>query len=787
MRYITILLIILATFAHAQTPIFIKMAGSTYSAQLRGIAGIGDDDAAGLTIQGVYDSQVQRHVFLVSVTGYYQLWYDAAGGSNYIRDAIYDGTSKGATAKLFVGQDVMNTPDSSLYTYHLSTQLDQYITAAGGGTITNFPDGVTIDVNGGTPSLLNVDTTGSWMLPRIAAHFEADTTIHPDNFTNKMYTALQRLALIDFVALSTGEVNPGMFESPGTPYAPISQGGDPDSNFVYIERAMIKAGSMVVPFKAKKSGKNIGWAIEVAPQSNGAMFQISNQGTIYDGMNGGTSGTWPVSKATWVITKEPGIDSVIVFSTLAANGNNGVQLTNWAISFDTTGVAAGDTWSRASFADLPNINDNFRANNIRVGHWVADSTQGAINVYANGGGGLGTANLGDLYFFPLDSSDDRSRWPLVLGRPTATGAINNLNITGTFKADATTGLIYFWSGVRGGFIENMVYETQSQFGYQRGPVDLFVTDATYLNGFNSNLHLTIGNLSAQSNDRNWDGNGAPRTHTLHLMRGDNYQDVPVGITILNGFLNLYNNLVTDSITGTPIGHTPVWSSEMILRNYTTTSSAADNRNPAANHFPRGFSLLSDKHTGTNKRTNIRIVYAGYSADSTKMYLQTADTTTGARDVEFWLFSDTTEVLNGTPVYGGMAFQDSSVTISISGGTAVKVTNGTSNLFTAGVLSGVTYATDGILAPSAGDYEIIGSLSIQSAGVDTIQAFYAINGVTQYGAHQTTTANGIHSISIGPIIKTLAATNKITLFVQNETSTNNFIVTDGTLSIKKVSQ
>ncbi len=471
-----------------------------------------------------------------------------------------------------------------------------------------------------------------------------DNTIHVAEFSNKYYSQLDRLGYRDFIALSQGYTTPGMFQSAGTPYAAVRDGGNKDSNYVYIERAISKAQSLRTKFLAAKSGAQIGYAIDVAPQANGAMFQIGSQGVILDGGNGGTSGSGINSLGTWLITKEAGIDSVIVFSCLSANGVNGVQLQNWGVVFDTTGQAAADIWKRASFFDGPNVNDNFRASNIRVGHAMADSSNGVINIYANGGGGLGTANLEDIYIFFSDSADYRKRWPLVIGHPGATGAVNNLNISGTFKVDAGTGLMYIWTSIRGGFIENAVYETQSEFGFQRGPVDLFVTDATYVNGFNSSLHFTVGNLTAQSNDKNWDTKGASRPHTLHKMRGDNYQDVPAGITFLNGFLNLYNHIVKDDITGDPWGDVPTWSTEIILRNYTTTGTSADNRNPAANFDPRGVQFLSDKNTA-GWRTFIRIAKVGYNADSTWMYLQLADTTTGALTDKFWVVKDTTTIVN----------------------------------------------------------------------------------------------------------------------------------------------
>lgn len=140
-RILAILLFAFCLQAQDTTPYRVRLAGSGYSAQLRGVTGT---RTAGVTVQGAYTDQLNMHSFSVATEGYYTLWYDVNGGSTYTMDSRWAPVA----GKYIPGPDGMETPDSSLYTYHLSTQLEQFIQAAGDtANIENFPDGVYIDVN----------------------------------------------------------------------------------------------------------------------------------------------------------------------------------------------------------------------------------------------------------------------------------------------------------------------------------------------------------------------------------------------------------------------------------------------------------------------------------------------------------------------------------------------------------------------------------------------------------------------------------------------------------------
>ena len=77
-----------------------------------------------------------------------------------------------------------------------------------------------------------------------------DTTISPGDFTRtghlstRIYTALKRQAMIDFLAMNWGYVTPAMFQHPDVPYAPSAYGGNADSNTVYMQRAIQRAASL---------------------------------------------------------------------------------------------------------------------------------------------------------------------------------------------------------------------------------------------------------------------------------------------------------------------------------------------------------------------------------------------------------------------------------------------------------------------------------------------------------------------------------------------------------------
>lgn len=83
----------------AGNPVKIRLAGSGYSAQLRGKAGTA---TAGEVIQGSYDSGWQQHVFLLLKSGFYDLYVDPAGGSTYSKDSVWSGDE----GKVVTGRDL---------------------------------------------------------------------------------------------------------------------------------------------------------------------------------------------------------------------------------------------------------------------------------------------------------------------------------------------------------------------------------------------------------------------------------------------------------------------------------------------------------------------------------------------------------------------------------------------------------------------------------------------------------------------------------------------------------
>lgn len=82
-------LLLLATFAAAQSNVYrIRMSGSGYSAQLRGIA---DTRTEGITINGSYVAGFGAHEFDVETSGRYELYYDSNGGTTYVKDESWGG------------------------------------------------------------------------------------------------------------------------------------------------------------------------------------------------------------------------------------------------------------------------------------------------------------------------------------------------------------------------------------------------------------------------------------------------------------------------------------------------------------------------------------------------------------------------------------------------------------------------------------------------------------------------------------------------------------------------
>lgn len=135
--YVCLLILFGASFAQTvKTPIRIKMAASTYTAQLRGQSG-GNSQSSGQTVQGVYNSTINRHVFDIEKSGFYKLYVDPAGGSNYSLDATYSGIS----GKWFVGTDQFTVLDSSITLAKLAQSVhDAFNTAQIADSIVNHPD-----------------------------------------------------------------------------------------------------------------------------------------------------------------------------------------------------------------------------------------------------------------------------------------------------------------------------------------------------------------------------------------------------------------------------------------------------------------------------------------------------------------------------------------------------------------------------------------------------------------------------------------------------------------------
>lgn len=158
-----ILLLIFMQDAYAQYNVVrIRFPASTYSAQLRGVTGT---TTAGLTIQGTYSSNLGAHVFKITITGPYKLYFDAAGGSSYSLDSQWSDTY-GTTLTGY--PDLMNATDfvskvdpdgndslSAVFIEDSTFALRKLTTAAynfiaSGGSVTNNPDDVTLENKGGS-------------------------------------------------------------------------------------------------------------------------------------------------------------------------------------------------------------------------------------------------------------------------------------------------------------------------------------------------------------------------------------------------------------------------------------------------------------------------------------------------------------------------------------------------------------------------------------------------------------------------------------------------------------
>ena len=111
-RFLLIIALLFVVFGNvlAQSPYRIRLADSTYAAQLRGVTGT---RTAGITITGTYKSNFRAHQFNVTTTGRYDLYIDATGtGSSYSKDAVWSGT----VGKTVVGKtDLERTVSLGVY------------------------------------------------------------------------------------------------------------------------------------------------------------------------------------------------------------------------------------------------------------------------------------------------------------------------------------------------------------------------------------------------------------------------------------------------------------------------------------------------------------------------------------------------------------------------------------------------------------------------------------------------------------------------------------------------
>ena len=102
MRRIALFLLLLTTPLWSQTettPYRLRMPDSTYSAQLRGVAGTRTE---GKTVQGTWSTYFKMHSFPVVLTGKYKLYVDPTGGSSYTIVSSWGGTY----GKAVPGQDM---------------------------------------------------------------------------------------------------------------------------------------------------------------------------------------------------------------------------------------------------------------------------------------------------------------------------------------------------------------------------------------------------------------------------------------------------------------------------------------------------------------------------------------------------------------------------------------------------------------------------------------------------------------------------------------------------------
>ena len=188
---ITLLMISFSFLLIAQTRnrVWRHFPASTYTAKLVGMSGT---NTVGNTYTGTYDSDANSHYFDVVESGWYNMYFDVAGGTNWSLDLEWSpryipGTD--ARSFLFMEDSTLTLPElQRLMTYAAKTYLQGL-----SGDITNLPGDVSIkQAADSTLYVANVfepvDTLAQSATPTIASglFYRAvnDTLITITDFTN---------------------------------------------------------------------------------------------------------------------------------------------------------------------------------------------------------------------------------------------------------------------------------------------------------------------------------------------------------------------------------------------------------------------------------------------------------------------------------------------------------------------------------------------------------------------------------------------------------------------------
>jgi hypothetical protein len=132
----------------------IPLASSDYSAQLRGITAT---RTAGLTIQGSYNGTSEMFEFSITVSGRYDLYYDPAGGSSYVKDTNWSGANgRWVPASVDIEEALtFAETDSNIVPSKLSPEVHALINSGGEG-IGEILAGEGIDVTSGTGPITTI-------------------------------------------------------------------------------------------------------------------------------------------------------------------------------------------------------------------------------------------------------------------------------------------------------------------------------------------------------------------------------------------------------------------------------------------------------------------------------------------------------------------------------------------------------------------------------------------------------------------------------------------------------